>query len=78
MANHARDAKGTKGARGADAQQSGYGWLDDAFDDEKQAEELQRAQASRNIGCLVGALVIVAIVVILAVVGCGVLASFTV
>ncbi len=53
-----------------------YNWLDDPFDEEKQAQEMQRAQSSRNIGCLVGALAVIIIVVVICVFGCMAVGAF--
>ncbi|WP_251212845.1 hypothetical protein [Adlercreutzia murintestinalis] len=53
-----------------------YNWLDDPFDEEKQARDLERAQASRNVGCIAGVLAIILIVVALGVFGCVAAGSF--
>lgn len=50
-------------------------WLDAAFDDKDTQNEIDRARRSRNIGCLVGGLVIIVAAVILAVMSCSSLAS---
>lgn len=56
---------------------SEYDWIDDPFDDEKNARELELAQRSRSAGCLIGAVVgvvaVVALVVLAVVVGTSVL-----
>ena len=45
-------------------------WLDDAFDDKKAAEEMDRLQRSQRTGCIVWAIVlIIAFVVFLAMLG---------
>lgn len=36
-----------------------YDWLDDPFDDSKNAEALEEARRSRNMGCIVSAVIIV-------------------
>lgn len=42
-----------------------YDWIDDPFDDEKSARELEMAQRSQSKGCLVGVVVgIIAVIVV--------------
>lgn len=53
---------------------TGYGWLDDAFDDEKAAQELERAQRSRNLGCLIVLLAAVLIIIAFVLFSCGAIA----
>ncbi len=36
-----------------------YDWLEDPFNEDKQAEEMLRAQRTRNIGCIAVALVVI-------------------
>ena len=50
-------------------------WLDAAFDDKETQDEIDRARRSRNIGCLIGALVIFAAAIVLVAMSCGSLAS---
>lgn len=45
----------------------GYDWIDDPFNDEKSAHELESALRSRNTGCLIGAVVLVVAVIIVVV-----------
>ncbi|WP_301200424.1 hypothetical protein [Corynebacterium stationis] len=58
-----------------DKDERGYGWLDDAFDDSKQVDELKRAQASQRTGCIVLVLVVLVAAVALTVLGCSTLSS---
>lgn len=47
-----------------------YDWIDDPFNEEKQAEELKRANDSKRVGCLIVAIVVVALFILLAVFAC--------
>lgn len=41
-----------------------YDWIDDPFDDAKNAEDLESARRSRNLGCVIcGVIAVVAILV---------------
>ncbi len=42
-----------------------YDWLDDPFNEEKQAEDLLRAQRSRNLGCLAVGLIVLGLFLVL-------------
>jgi hypothetical protein len=44
--------------------QKEFDWIDDAFDDSKSAEHLQRKQAPRAVGCIVAVAVLVLVVII--------------
>ena len=46
------------------AKKQDYDWLDDAFDDAKNEEEMREATRSRNRGCLLVAACFVVILVI--------------
>lgn len=50
-------------------------WLDAAFDDKETQSEIDRARRSRNIGCLIGGLVIIAAAIVLVMLSCSSLAS---
>lgn len=50
-------------------------WLDAAFNDKETQSEIDRARRSRNIGCLIGAFVIIAAVIVLVVMSCGSIAA---
>lgn len=52
---------------GKDSNNTGFEWLDDAFDDEKAQAELNKAKQANNRGCLI-ALVVFAVVIIIAIV----------
>ncbi len=43
-----------------------YDWLNDPFDEAKQAADLERARRSRGLGCVLAAVVLVAAVAFLA------------
>lgn len=36
-----------------------YDWLEDPFNEDKQAEDMLRAQRTRNLGCIAVALVVI-------------------
>lgn len=52
-----------------------YNWLDDPFNDEKAAQELEQARKSKNTGCLILLLAILALIIILSIASCGALSS---
>lgn len=58
-----------------DSKNTGFEWLDDAFDDEKTQAELNRAKQANNRGCLIALVVFAVAVIVAAVVGISMLGS---
>lgn len=50
-------------------------WIDDAFDDEKMQAEIERAQRSRNTGCLISIVVFIIIAITLILLGVSMLTT---
>lgn len=52
-----------------------YDWIDDPFDEEKEAKDLLKAKKAHNLGCLVVALVILVLFGLMIFAGCSLLTS---
>ncbi len=46
-----------------------YDWLEDPFNEEKAAQELERAQSAQRRGCIVAVIVVLAALIVLFVIG---------
>lgn len=52
-----------------------YDWLDDPFDERKEAEDLEEIRSSKQRGCLIGIVVAALAFIIVSIASCGALAT---
>ena len=45
-----------------DERDGSYDWIDDAFDDEKTARDIANAKSMKPVGCLLGVVIVAAVV----------------